>query len=77
MNSNNQAQMTDIELKKLETRVDGLLQTCDKLVNENRLLRQQQQTLVTERAGLIEKNQLARNRIEAMITRLRSLEIHS
>lgn len=77
MDSNNQTQMTNIELKKLETHVDGLLQTCSRLTNENQSLRRQQETLVTERASLIEKNRLARTRIEAMITRLKSLEIHS
>ncbi len=77
MNSNDQAQMTDIELKKLETRVDDLLQVCGRLTSENKSLRQQQETLVTERASLIEKNQLARTRIEAMIARLKSMESHS
>lgn len=77
MDGNNQTQMTDIELKKLETRVDDLLQTCSKLMNENKSLRQQQETLVSERANLIEKNELARTRVEAMITRLKSLEAHS
>lgn len=77
MENHNPTQMTDIELKKLETRVDDLLQTCDKLMNENKSLRQQQETLFSERANLIEKNELARTRVEAMITRLKSLEGHS
>ncbi len=77
MDNNNPTQMTDIELKKLETRVDDLLHTCDKLMNENKSLRHQQETLVTERANLIEKNELARTRVESMITRLKSLEAHS
>ncbi len=77
MNSNDQVQMTDIELKKLETRVDDLLQVCGRLASENKSLLQQQETLVIERASLIEKNQLARTRIEAMIARLKSMESHS
>ncbi len=77
VDSKAQAQITNIELQKLETRVDDLLQTCSKLVNENKSLRRQQETLVTERANLVEKNRLARTRIEAMITRLKSLETHS
>jgi len=76
MDNNNPTQMTDIELKKLETRVDDLLGTCDKLVSENKSLRHQQVTLVSERAHLIEKNELARTRVESMITRLKSLESH-
>lgn len=70
-------QMTDIELKKLETRVDDLLGTCDQLIGENKSLRQQQETLVSDRANLIEKNELAKSRVESMITRLKSLEARS
>lgn len=76
MESNNPTQMTDIELKKLETRVDDLLSTCSKLMNENKSLRHQQESLVSERSHLIEKNELARTRVESMITRLKSLESH-
>ena len=76
MDNNNPTQMTDIELKKLETRVDDLLGTCSKLMNENKSLRHQQETLMSERAELIEKNELARTRVESMITRLKSLESH-
>ena len=76
MENNNPTQMTDIELKKLETRVEDLLGTCSKLMNENKSLRHQQETLVTERSHLIEKNELARTRVESMITRLKSLESH-
>jgi cell division protein ZapB len=76
MDNNNPTQMTDIELKKLETRVEDLLSTCSKLLNENKSLRHQQETLVSERAHLIEKNELARSRVESMITRLKSLESH-
>ena len=76
MDNSNPTQMTDIELKKLETRVDDLLSTCNKLMSENKSLRHQQETLVSERAHLIEKNELARTRVESMITRLKSLESH-
>jgi len=77
LENNNPTQLTDIELKKLETRVDDLLNTCDQLINENKSLRQQQETLISDRANLIEKNELARTRVESMITRLKSLEARS
>lgn len=77
MDNNNPTQMTDIELKKLETRVEDLLATCDQLISENKSLRQQQEALITDRANLIEKNELARSRVESMITRLKSLEARS
>jgi cell division protein ZapB len=47
------------------------------LKNENTSLRQQKDKLVTERSQLIEKTEMARSRVEAMISRLRSLELSS
>ena len=63
-----------VDLKALETRVDELISTVGKLTSENTALRSQQNNLVTERAVLIEKTELARTRIEAKISRLRSME---
>ncbi len=64
----------DQDLKTLEFRVDELIQLCQLLKNENQALRDQQGSLVSERASLMEKNELARTRIEAMIMRLKSME---
>lgn len=66
--------LTEQELKKLESRLDELVQTIQRLKDENRSLRDQQDSLVSERANLIEKNELARAKVEAMITRLKSME---
>lgn len=66
--------VTEQELKKLEYRLDELIQTIGRLKEENRSLRAQQDSLVSERAGLIEKNELARSRVEAMINRLKAME---
>jgi len=63
-----------VDLKALETRVDELINTVDKLTSENTALRSQQNNLVVERAELIEKTELARSRIESMISRLRAME---
>ena len=63
-----------VDLKALETRVDELIHTVDKLTSENTALKSQQNNLVTERAELIEKTELARTRIESMISRLRAME---
>lgn len=62
------------ELKKLEYRVNELIQTCEHLKDENRALRQQIEALRGERDALLEKNQLARGKVEAMIERLRSMD---
>lgn len=62
------------DLVSLERWLDELIRTVERLKEENRSLRQQQQALAAERAGLIQKNELARNRIEAMISQLKSME---
>ena len=44
------------------------------LLEENRALRQRHDTLATERASLLNKNEQVRGRVEAMIGRLKTLE---
>ncbi|WJW75874.1 TIGR02449 family protein [Thiohalobacter sp. IOR34] len=66
--------MAEQELKRLEFRLDELIQTVAHLKAENRSLRAQQQSLTTERAQLIERNETARSRVEAMINRLKAME---
>jgi len=60
--------------ESLEQRVDQLIELTAVLSKENRALKVQQHHWSTERAKLIEKNELAKSRIEAMISRLKSLE---
>ena len=64
----------EVDLKALEVRVEELIRACEFLKEENKTLKVTQDNLVAERASLIEKTELARTRIEAMITRLKSLE---
>ena len=66
--------MTDNLLLALETKLDQLVQLCDSLQRDNQKLRAKESSWLQERARLIEKNELARTRVEAMITRLKSLE---
>jgi len=73
----NKTDFTETDLKHLEQRVDELIDTVGLLKNENTNLRQQKDKLVSERSQLIEKTELARRRVEAMISRLRSLELGS
>ena len=61
-------------LGQLEQQVDELLVLTQVLSKENTALRAQQKSWSTERAKLIEKNELAKTRVEAMITRLKALE---
>ncbi|MCU7915125.1 MAG: TIGR02449 family protein [Candidatus Thiodiazotropha sp. (ex Gloverina cf. vestifex)] len=64
----------DHDLRKLEQRVEELIHAYSYLKDENKSLRARQDSLVAERATLIEKTELARTRVEAMITRLKSME---
>ncbi len=66
--------MSGEEWKNLESKIDELIELCSVLTRENRALRAQQQNWTTERAKLIEKNELAKSRVESMITRLKALE---
>lgn len=69
--------MEDTDLKILESRVDELIQRLSAVKGENISLRESQSALITERARLIEKTELARTRVEGMITRLKAMESDS
>ena len=62
------------ELRLLADRVERLAELARRLQDENRSLRQSQEQLAAERAALLNKNEQARSRVEAMIQRLKSLE---
>jgi cell division protein ZapB len=64
----------DMELKRLERRVDELLVTVQQLKEENRALRQRQDTLAAEKTSLLNRNEQVRTRVEAMIGRLKAME---
>lgn len=66
--------MDTLDTRALEEKVDRLIRICERLEDENRALRDQQNSLIAERATLVEKSELARSRVEAMITRLRGME---
>ena len=67
-------QAIDQDLKRLEFRVEELVRTVERMKEENRSLRVQQEHMTAERAQLIERNELARSRVEAMIGRLKAME---
>ncbi len=62
------------DLKQLESRVDQLIDACQRLQQENNMLKSEHESLQTERAKLLEKTRMARERIESMISRLKALE---
>jgi cell division protein ZapB len=62
------------EFTLLETQLLQLISLCSQLRVENRSLLDQQSSLLEERARLIQKNELARAKVEQMIVRLKSME---
>lgn len=74
MDKNQEHNLIEQELRRLESRIEQLVDSCKRLEQENRLLRSQQETWSLERANLITRQDQARTRVEAMIDRLRSME---
>ncbi|MFO7602829.1 MAG: TIGR02449 family protein [Gammaproteobacteria bacterium] len=66
--------MEELDIKKLEDRVDDLITAVERLQAENKSLRHNQNSLLSEKAQLVEKTELARSRVEAMISRLKAME---
>ncbi|MBQ0745249.1 MAG: TIGR02449 family protein [Marinobacter sp.] len=68
--------MEQSEVQALADKLDKLIEHCQKLEQSNATFRQLQDDWNRERAQLMHKNDLAKNKIEAMIGRLRALEHH-
>ena len=66
--------MNHDEMARLEQRVDQLLSHCQQLRKENEALKSENKNLLGERVRLVDKAKLARNRIESMIGRLKTLQ---
>lgn len=64
----------ELQLRRLEQRVDELVSMCKRLKQENLALRSQQQSLAAQRMNLIDKHEMVQSRVEAMINRLKSME---
>ena len=66
--------MEETDIATLEARIDELITLSRTLTQENNALRQEQTDWRAERAKLVERNELAKNKIDAMIGRLRTLD---
>ena len=66
--------MESLNTNQLEQQLDVLLKRYQELRNENKTLRSTQSALEDERGKLLEKNELATSKIEAMISRLKTME---
>ncbi len=63
-----------MDIDNLERRIDELIALCDELEKKQSAMDSDRETWLQERTRLLEKNELAKTKIEAMIMRLKSLE---
>ena len=63
-----------MEIQDLETKIDELINLCDDLEKKQAIMEFDHENLVEERTRLLEKNELAKSKVEAMILRLKALE---
>jgi len=61
-------------LNAIESRVDELVTLCNEYKRHNTSLRTRESQLNEERSNLLRKNDMARTKVEGMITRLKALE---
>lgn len=66
--------MAENQLKVLEQKIDELIALCNDLNRENQTLKTDSAGWYQERQNLIDKNELARTKVEAMIGRLRTMD---
>jgi cell division protein ZapB len=66
--------MAENQLTALERKIDELIALCEELSRENRQLKAQSADWQQERQNLIDKNEAARFKVEAMLGRLRAME---
>ena len=66
--------MAENQLKVLEQKIDELISLCNDLNRENQTLKADHASWQRERQDLMDKNEVARNKVEAMISRLRTME---
>jgi cell division protein ZapB len=62
-----------LEIKDLEKKLDQLIELYNSVETENEALKSKQEALVQEKTHLLEKTTIARNRVEAMISRLKTM----
>ena len=77
MDDNAARSTLDVELKRLEQRLVELVAVVEQLKDENRALRQRQESFAAERAALLAKNEQVRGRVEAMVGRLKAMETNA
>lgn len=65
------------QFKLLERKIGDLIALCEQLDRENRVLKTTANDWQLEREQLIQKTEIARSKVEAMIVRLKAMEKES
>ena len=63
------------QLQSLRASIENIRKNMDKVEMENALLKKQQESLVSEKADLVKKNELAKTEIQSILNRIRNMEI--
>jgi len=66
--------LSSLGVAELERRIDQLIELCNRLREENSLLKARESSLMVERADLVDRNEEVRHRVETIINRLKELE---
>ncbi|ODN42740.1 TIGR02449 family protein [Piscirickettsia litoralis] len=66
--------MDELKLAALTRDIGKMIELCEQLKKENLALKTQKNALIKERSQLLDKNQVAKTRIESMLLRLEELE---
>ena len=67
-------EFSDLGVDGLEARLIELIKLCEQLKAENIRLRARQASLLSERSELVDKNEIARARVESILSRLKETE---
>jgi|TARA_B110000259_G_C13759913_1_gene300231 cell division protein ZapB len=63
-----------LEIKDLEAKIDELILLLDEVEHKQAMMTAERSSWQIERSRLLEKNELAKNKVEAMIMRLKALD---
>ena len=63
-----------MEIKDLEIKIDELIQLCLELERKQAVMEADREIWLAERIRLLEKNEMAKSKVETMIMRLKALE---
>ena len=66
--------MSEEKFQALNEKVESLIALCVEMKQENQLLRANEENWHSERRELMEKNKVAKSKLESIVARLKALE---